>query len=86
MEGEISLTDHFAELGLVIGRDCGEEHAGEALSRVLVFLADEATTRPALTGIAIAALLDGMCQSYDKDLKPMGVELTSQGKLACLGS
>ena len=75
------MNDLFGELGNLIGTECrgSDADAGAAISELLVYLADQATVRTSLTTRAFIGGLLGLC-----DIET--VDLTLQGRAACLGA
>ena len=71
-----ALEEPSGELGSLMGTECGVGGSGEALSELLVFFADQATVRPAPTGVVIDGILEGICTNPP-------VELTMRGRAAC---
>ena len=70
------FSEIAGELGGLVGAECGLERGGEAISELLVFLADEAPTRSHLTATYINGLIDTLCDSPP-------VELNLSGRSAC---
>jgi hypothetical protein len=80
VSSDTSLVQEIGfELGQLVGTECGGARSGAALSAMLVYFADEATTRPFITAGFISGLLEGICSDPP-------VELTVQGRAACAGT
>jgi hypothetical protein len=82
MENSSEFGDLMRELGRVAGAECGLTESGAAISEILVYLADEAATRPSQTTEAVLGVMMGICRS----LSSLPVELTYEGQAACAGT
>ena len=76
--GSSTTDDLFQILGGHIGESCGQSGAGTAFSEILIYIADQAKTRPAGTASIIEWFLDSLCSDPP-------VELTVRGRTACAG-
>jgi len=74
-----TVADIASEMGSLVGQECGLEYSGEALSELLVYLADETSNRSIFAQTAIEGILESICTNPP-------VELTLRGRAACATS
>jgi hypothetical protein len=78
------MSENMNSLGQVLGVECGESGAGEALGEVLVYLSDEALVRLIPTAEFISGIIGGLCEpSVQTMLSELGVSLSVDGMRVC---
>lgn len=73
-----SIVDLFSQAGTAMGTNCAGAEAGAALSQLIVWASDAASSRPPVSASYAGGFLSSVCELE-------GVDLTPSAQVACAG-